>query len=206
MLLLTSSTVWTLCGACESKTARSGGKLDQSPASLVGARQLCTSDTSLVRLSSDSIGPFPVSASLRALRAACPSARDTIIGTFEGHRYAGISLPFRDLQVAAVQYRDSDKNDQPPDVWIIAGRRAWLPGGVPLTATWRELVRAYGEHIGDQEAEVDVMFCRMPNLVFTLGVPAGAGGTITDWSVIPDDAHIREVRVYRVPPATGGLC
>ncbi len=200
-LLPMSIVVWSLCGACNPKTARPAGQVDKSSAGPVGDGQLCASDTSPVRLSSDSIGMFPISATLRALRTACPAARDTTIETIESHLYAGISLPFRDVQVVAVQYRDSLKDDRPPNVWIIAGRRARLPDGLPLTATWRQLSAAYGEHIGDQEGEVYVMFCRMPNFFFTLEVPAQAGGPITDWSVIPDETGIKEVRVYLVPPA-----
>jgi hypothetical protein len=57
--------------------------------------------------------------------------------------------------------------------WTISGSHAMLPGGVPLSASWDSLVRAFGEPAVDPlNGDVYVWFCKtLPDLVFHFDDP-----------------------------------
>ena len=196
--------VLLLLPACKSQ--KGSAALVKAGRAVGSTEQLCTSDSGPIAVSSDSIDGLAVSANFRTLRRACPAAKDTVLEGSEGSVSPGLSFPYLGLRVVAVQYRKALAEGQRPDAWILEGRNARLPNGLSLTARWSDLRRTYGPAIGDQEGAVNVVFCRMPKLVFMLKMVATAGGSVVDWSTIPDDTEVEQLRIYPVPPIDPSSC
>lgn len=166
--------------------------------------QTCTDSVPLL-ISADSLGPLPLKAPIKNLRKLCPSAREVVFLTSEGNAYPAVQFSFREVKIVGYQFEDSIVEDQPVDRWIIRGTAAQLPGGVPLTATWPELRKAYGDAIVDTEDGLSVMFCKLPTFFFYLDASVASQGTLRDLSVIPQGARVRQLMIIPRPPA-GPTC
>jgi len=155
-----------------------------------------------VPISEDSIGPLPVSAMIGSFRESCPSARRTTYYG-ESEAYAALAFPFAGLDVMAVQWQDSLKSHLPADTWRVRGASGVLPGGVPMTATWGALRRAYGRgKVLGGEGDVTAMFCAHSRLFFSIRASPDNmefTGSDADLLLIPDYATIREVWISREP-------
>lgn len=86
--------------------------------------------------------------------------------------------------VGAVATIDAGDGRQPVHVagsdtverWMVFGSTAALPTGVPVTATWRMLVRACGPvaRQGGDNGDVFLAFCGIPGFTFSMTVPVSA--------------------------------
>lgn len=81
--------------------------------------------------------------------------------------------------------------------------RVVLPGGVPLSATWSQLYRAYGPAFASTEQGIlEVGFCGLPRFGFVLNADPdliGSPEVTGDLSGIPSDARINEVYIHPPP-------
>ncbi len=153
-----------------------------------------------IQVTEDSLGSASLWSSLSALRALYRCARDTV-RYGEESVYPAVVFSFNGLRALASQYGDSLNPSQPADTWIIQGRDAVLPRGVPLTATWTDLRRRYGDARGETGDEPTVMFCSFPRVFFVLDTPLEDVGPITDFSTIPATARIKRVNILDIRPA-----
>jgi hypothetical protein len=127
---------------------------------------VCDSSVPII-VSKDSIGPLLMSGPIRLLRLMCPWARDTVqYGEESAH--PAVVFPFPGLKVLALQDWDSLHPDQPADGWVLSGHTALLPSRVPSDASWRDLVRVYGDSIVTESGSetLGVMFCSLPGYFF----------------------------------------
>jgi hypothetical protein len=139
-------------------------------------------------------------ATLRTLKVSCPAARDTV-RYGESDVYPAVAFPFDRLTVSAFQYQDSLLPDQAPDTWVVQGTNGVLPNGVPLTASWADLRRAYGPWREGGDLELGAMFCAHPHLflVFDASPHSLTGGRSDTPSGIPDNARIGQVLIQSRP-------
>lgn len=149
-----------------------------------------------VAITDSSVGTLILNLSLDSILSLCPLARDTTVsGANQGpnaQRFPGRIYGSGRLQLIALQYQDSVlRPDRPADGWIVRGTGGTLPSGVPLTATWRELVAAYGRANASAGAVVVVQFCSLPAVLFTLNADPRAVVTTTG-----------RVDLSRIPPTT----
>ena len=134
----------------------------------------CLGRDSIVQLSPGRIGALPLDLSLAELRRRCANvgwtttngdeSLDTaVLLTRPGLRIVGV--------VATLADEEGDRRPLQIDtgmhvtLWKVSGTRALLPGGVPLTATWNDLRRAYGQ-LGALALNgiVFVTICRHPGI------------------------------------------
>jgi len=161
-----------------------------------------TPGTGPLRISQDSIGILPVTATIRRLRRVCADARDTVMSSgppgSNEPAFPGLFIPYRGLTILALQYRaDLLESDMPPDGWIVAGTNGLLPGGVPMGARWSTLWRRYGAAQVTARGVLVVRFCSLPSLLFTLDVDPTVVVTSgrVDLALIPDDAAVHHILV-----------
>ena len=175
---------------------QSGSNVVQQAERSQGSR--CVEDTGVVRISPDSIGPLPVTATLARLRALCPAARDTVEYGDESANPA-VFFPFWHLNVIAFQAGSSLRPERQAEGWVVGGTNGVLPEGVPLTARWKDVRTAYGNAMGETESGVTVMFCKWPTFFFKIDARIEPGTQLEDFSVIPDNAGILYVEITRGP-------
>jgi hypothetical protein len=137
-----------------------------------------------VTIQTGRIGALPLDLPLDSLRQRCPNIRDTTANGDEELDTA-IVISRRGLSVVghlariededgrrAVHLRGTDKVSQ----WMVIGSAGRLPNAVPLTATWRMLVAAYGQVAsrGGENGDVFLEFCPVPGFAFSMAVPFDA--------------------------------
>lgn len=166
------------------------------------AQDRCATASQPLFLSQDSIGPIGLAESIEAIKRHCPEARDTVRASDEGHRSPAVTLQIGNISALAVQFSNSLEGNRAPDLWIITGSGAVLPGDVRLDGTLRQLRAAYGEGEGTAElGDVRVRFDSMPRMWFLLDVPPSLVGSIEvtgDLSSIPDTAAITKVLITQL--------
>jgi hypothetical protein len=161
------------------------------------------------RVTEDSLNGLALDAPLSVFVHNCPPFTLTTRLT-EENSYPAITFHLGALEVVASQYRDSIDLTVPADLWELRGDSLILPGGLGLSARWRELRATYGRAIGDNEGppgDVLIMFCAMPRFGFALNtggsqLPFGLTGQL---SSIPDTASIEEVLIL-ITQAAGWRC
>jgi len=188
------------CGGREKTGGRAGS--DDGKATSIVQRDCSPNSGAPIRVAEDSIGSLDLGASLRTLSAICPVAHDTV-QYGEDNAYPAVVFPFKGLTVVASQYLDSLDLDKPADTWIVRGENGYLPGGVPLTASWEELRKAYGQGLADGEGGVTVMFCTHPHMFVDLDAAEDVlpPGLTAELSRIPGDAKIVKVVILPQRPA-----
>lgn len=148
-----------------------------------------------------SVGTLTLSMSLDSLTRLCPRLRDTTVagpgggGTIQ--RFPGRIYGSDRLQVVALQYQDTVlRPTSPADGWIVRGQDGTLPGGVPLTASWRELAEVYGRANASAGTVVVVRFCSLPTILFTINADphsvVASNGQV-DLSRIPASATVHHI-------------
>ena len=134
----------------------------------------CFGPDSIVQISPQRIGALPLDVTIAELRRRCANvgwtttngdeSLDTaVLLTRPGLRVVGV--------VATLASEEGDRRPLQIDsgarvaLWKVSGTRGLLPGGVPLTATWKDLRRAYGP-LGASALNgiVYVTICRQPGI------------------------------------------
>jgi hypothetical protein len=173
-----------------------------SPRQASTTAQFCVDARGPIQISEDSVGTLALDAALRQLRESCPTASDTRHYA-ETEDYAALVFPFPGLSATAVQWRDSLQPDMPADSWIVEGTNGVLPNGVPMTAPWAALRRAYGTGlVARGEVALTAMCCAHRRLFFILRASPETmenGGPDPDLSLVPDSTRIRNVSIARQP-------
>lgn len=157
-----------------------------------------------LRISEDSIGNWALDAALGTLRKRCPAARETR-QYGESESYAAVAFPLDGLTATAVQYRDSLDRNQPADAWSVEGTNGVLPNGVPMTASWAELRRAYGRGmVARGEVSLTAMFCAHERVFFTLSASPDVMDVSTseDLSLVPDSTRVKDIGIFPRPNPT----
>jgi len=207
-----------LCGACNrpsrKEESRQQSETPDSAASQAVPSQVSTQhDTappcaraggSPLRISEDSIGNWGLDAALGTLRKRCLAAHETRQYS-ESESYAALAFPLDGLTATAVQYRDSLDPNQPADAWSVEGSNGVLPNGVPMTASWAELRRAYGRGmVARGEVSLTAMFCAHERVFFTLNASPDVMDVSTseDLSLIPDSTRVRDIGIFPRPNPT----
>ena len=178
---------------------------------IVGSMAATTSgiaqtDTAVLRITVDSVGPMPAWASLRTLQARF-AADIHATWVAEEHYYAGIKVSLGSITAVGTQFSDSLDLTRPADTWMLSGNRGLLPRGVLMSATWGDLRRAYGGRVDVEEGDrLAIRFCVLPSFVFYMRV---SGNDITSDSLGPTNlaASTRIERVQIAPGSHGyDLC
>ena len=159
------------------------------------------------RITEACIGPLPVRATVSQLRAIRAGSKDSL-HYGENDAYPGVVFHLVGLNAFGWQYNDSLQTNAPIDTWVVKGRNATLPEGIPITAEWSMVQQKYGQGIVDTEDGIAVMFCRFPSLIFELtfdGARRLEGSGRIDMSRIPPDAHIASITIP-VEPMAGWNC
>ncbi len=157
-----------------------------------------------LRISEDSIDNWALDAALGTLRKRCLAAREAR-QYGESESYAGLAFPLDGLTATAIQYRDSLDANQPADAWSVEGTNGVLPNGVPMTASWAELRRAYGRGmVARGEVSLTAMFCAHERVFFTLSASPDVMDVSTseDLSLIPDSTRVRDIGIFPRPNPT----
>ena len=171
----------TACGAHEQRNAYAN---DSVPPRVARPVSDCLGPDSVVAISVGHVGSLRLDLPLDSLRRRCPSSRDTTANGDEELDTAiviarpGLRLVGKLAQIEgedgrqSVHVTDADKVQQ----WMVIGSAGLLPRTVPLTATWRMLVSAYGPVTNQSGSNGDVFlsFCSMPGFVFSMAVPFAA--------------------------------
>lgn len=134
----------------------------------------CFGGDSIVQIAPGRIGALPLDLSLAELRRRCPNLAWTTTNGDETLDTAVLLTRPGLRVVGAVATLADEGGDHRPmridssaliTVWKISGTRAVLPEGVPLTATWNDLRRAYGP-LGAfaLNGTVYVTICRRPGV------------------------------------------
>jgi hypothetical protein len=137
-----------------------------------------------VPISEEAIGALRLDEPLGALERTCPFARDTsIVNSVQADgrtsRYPGVSFPFENMSVLALQYGvDRLDLNRPADGWILTGAGGVLPRNVPTSSTWALLYSRYGPAQANSGRMVLTRFCALPRILFTMNVD----GAFTDHS------------------------
>lgn len=152
-----------------------------------------------MRITEDSIGYFPVDATLNRLIELCPAAGEPL-PALDGSGLPTLTLPFPHDTAQASQNRASYDLTAGADLWMVTGSSAILPGGVPIDGTWHDLKSQYkGElEVTVETDRVAVRFCSLPQLFFELAVPSSYivdRRGIPDAAMIPATARIQKVIV-----------
>lgn len=132
----------------------------------------CLGPDSLPRIDIGRVGALRLNQTLAQLHRLCPNIRDTnATGAETLDTAIVISRPGLSV-VGRVWLISGGDEDKPYRVdssrtiyrWIVTGTNGLLPGGVPLSAPWDSLVRAYGRPDADPlNGDVLVHFCdRLP--------------------------------------------
>jgi hypothetical protein len=155
-----------------------------------------------VSVSKDSVGPLPIAAPIRVLRLMCPGAKDTVqYGEESAH--PAIVFPFHGLLVLALQDRDELHAEEPPDAWVLSGTTGSLPRGVPMGASWTDLVQAYGDSTSSIAGSESVMamFCSLPGFLFEFDGRDAATDTSSGRPKVSPGAVPRQVLIRMILPA-----
>lgn len=144
----------------------------------------CLGRDSIVAIGVGRVGALRLDLPLDSLRRQCPNLRDTTAnGDEELDTAIVISRPSLRL-VGKLGVIESEEGRRPVhlagtdkvDQWIVIGAGGLLPKNVPITATWRMLVSAYGPVASQGGANGDVFlgFCSLPGITFSMAVPFAA--------------------------------
>ena len=153
-------------------------------------------------ISSDSIGPLDLHHTVAELRAACPSARDTMLLGGEESSAFGLVFLLGSVTVVAQQVIGDTstglRGNLPADMWTVMGSSARLPYGLTIGSRWQELRAAYGPGVADADNDVEtwVRFCPFPRILFVLSAKLSGHHVYTyDLASIPDNTSVKEVVV-----------
>jgi len=136
------------------------------------------SDTAVVRITPDSIGPMPTRAPLRELEIRFSGDAHSVWEGEENY-YAGMKVSVAGITAVGTQFRDSLELDLPAETWMLSGTQGILPGGVRMTASWSDLRRTYtGRATVEGGERAAIRFCSLPNFVFYMR--ADGGDLVTD--------------------------
>ena len=176
--------------------ARPGGA--QSPRT----RQSSCEVSGRVPISPQAVGRLPVAAPIRQLLTICRGVHT--MREAEEHSYPAVEFHVGGLTVLASQTIEADsvKSDDPADTWEVKGANGVLPMGVSLRSSWTQLRRAYGAAVVNTVFdEVEVMFCRFPNMSLYLDTDIEALRPIdgNELTRIPSDAKIVRVIISSWP-------
>ena len=143
----------------------------------------CRGDSAgLVNVSVVCVGPISLDSTLQSLRLQFPDAKEVPFYMEDPDRgaYAGLMFRLGGLEVLATQFRRAIAWDRPASAWMLSGSGAVLPGGVPITSTWRELRRAYSGRVvlHDPELGIRVEFCAIPGLIISLRLEGPADSLV----------------------------
>jgi len=155
-----------------------------------------------VPISPQAVGPLPVAAPIRQLLTICRGVHT--MREAEEHSYPAVEFHVGGLTVLASQTIEADsvKSDDPADTWEVKGANGVLPMGVSLRSSWTQLRRAYGAAVVNTVFdEVEVMFCRFPNMSLYLDTDIEALRPIdgNELTRIPSDAKIVRVIISSWP-------
>lgn len=133
------------------------------------------STTKPLPLTGDSIGPLPLTVSLTRLLDLCPTAKDTVYYEHEAV-FPALHLQIGSLEILAVQVRMDEEAfaplplvmDSAPDLWVISGSGAVLPGAIPIDATVAAVSSVHGEPSWFIENELHVNWASLPDFGFEM--------------------------------------
>jgi hypothetical protein len=169
---------------CTTPGRNGGVSSDSSRTRVANPVPDCFGPESVVVIRAGHVGALRLDLPLDSLRHRCPNIRDTTAnGDEELDTAITISRPGLRL-VGKLALIESENGRQPVhftgaetvDQWIVSGSAGRLPNGVPLTAAWRSLIKAYGPVASQGGANGDVFlsFCSMPGFSFSMNVPFAA--------------------------------
>ena len=156
-----------------------------------------------IRITSDSVGPFPVRMKARDITSMCPAARETTYTSLEGAASPALRMQLNGLEVFAIQHRARLAHDERVDIWVLTKIMGACLGDIPLSSNWGELRSLFGEASGTTEIGVTmVWFTGAPKLTLVLDTDPATAGPLDfthDLSRIPDSAKVVQVMISARP-------
>jgi hypothetical protein len=175
----------------------------------------CAGVSGVMRVSADSVGPFPLHATFAELRNICPQAVKDYYRGVGGWQPPALYFHAPGVAIAAVDtfYDSYDSPIGPehvPGLWTFVGDSILLPGGHLFPKTAGELRHAYPRGTltsakGDDMDGVTAQVCALPSLTFQFGYDEPTPKAMGEWSLsaraISDSARIFFAELEpRLPP------
>jgi hypothetical protein len=170
--------------ACGDRARLRAATRDSTQLPVASSASDCFGPDSIPAIGVGRVGTLRLNLSLDSLRRRCPNLRDTTAtGDEELDTAIVISRPALRL-VGTLAMIDGGDGRRPVHLagsdtverWMVIGTSAVLPKGIPATATWQTLARAYGPIASQTGANGDVFiaFCSLPGFAFSMAVPWAA--------------------------------
>jgi hypothetical protein len=180
--------------ACAPKEPHADSSVAQRPAAV------CTPPANGIVVGEDTIGPFPITATLAELVRICP-AGDTTLYDAVGFQAMARVFPFVGARITAAQpdhpFGDWIDSTKPADLWIITGDSVRLPDGQLLPRTLGEMRARYGRLVvsdnfagSDDDDGPGARMCRFPHVYFGLAIDDTA-------RKVADSARVVRIEVTR---------
>ena len=181
----------------------------------------CSGITGVLRVTADSIGPFPRRATFAALRKICPLALKNFYSGSGGWQPPALYFHTPGAMIAAVDTFfessfDPIGEEHIPGLWVIQGDSVMLPGAHPFPSNLGALRREYPNGLVQAEFFDDgdgatAFVCDLPQSLFLLGwidhlVPAEVGEWHFRDQVVADSATVFGMELRDGPPRTDPLC